>query len=326
MPKERRKNSNFIGLLHGQTIAGKQSTPPDIDNTRLNPTRFSDLHRLVRVTAWVWRFIMNCTTEKEKREKRRISVEEYDDSLLSLIRNAQHQVWSKEIKLLKKGRVVDSGSKLFKLQPWMDMDNVVRCGSRLQYSEHICWEARNPILLPRGDWMTMLLVKEAHERGLHVGVNGTMSLLSGRYWLVGGRDVIVDWLRRCTYCHRRRTKPIPPRMGPLPRIRSQPTLRAFEHVSLDYAGPFVTKQGRGRTRQKRWLCLFGCMATRAIHLEVAFSLDVDSFLNCLTRFVARRGVPKIVWSDNGTNFVAADRENFGSLWQHWTLNSWLDRW
>ena len=85
-------------------------------------------------------------------------------------------------------------------------------------------------------------------------------------------------------------------------------MRAFEHVSVDYAGPFQVKMGRGKVRAKRWICLFGCLATRAIHLEVAHSLDTDGFLNCLTRFTARRGVPKIVWSDNGTNFVGADRE------------------
>ena len=64
----------------------------------------------------------------------------------------------------------------------------------------------------------------------------------------------------------------------------------------------------GRQRQKRWLCLFTCLATRAIHLEMAWALDTESFLNCFTRFTSRRGVPSEVTSDNGTNFVGAVKE------------------
>ena len=77
---------------------------------------------------------------------------------------------------------------------------------------------------------------------------------------------------------------------------------------MDYAGPFETKQGRGKTRTKKYLCLFTYLQTRCIHLELAYGLDTDSFLRALDRFVARRGVPDDMWSDNGTNFVRADRE------------------
>ena len=53
---------------------------------------------------------------------------------------------------------------------------------------------------------------------------------------------------------------------------------------------------------------FTCLATRAVHLEMAFALDTDSFLNAFYRMVSRRGKPEEVVSDNGGNFVAADKE------------------
>ena len=85
-------------------------------------------------------------------------------------------------------------------------------------------------------------------------------------------------------------------------------LRAFAHTSVDYGGPFVTIQGSGKKREKRYLCLFTCLASRAVHLEMAYGLDTDSFLNAFFRFVNRRGVPVKMLSDRGTNFVGADKE------------------
>ena len=46
----------------------------------------------------------------------------------------------------------------------------------------------------------------------------------------------------------------------------------------------------------------------AVHLEVAFSLSTDSFVICLRRLIARRGKPTVIYSDNGTNVVGANRE------------------
>ena len=59
---------------------------------------------------------------------------------------------------------------------------------------------------------------------------------------------------------------------------------------------------------KRYLCLFTCASTRAVHLEIAYSLDTASFLNAFARMVARRGKPEVMMSDNATNFTSAERE------------------
>ena len=59
---------------------------------------------------------------------------------------------------------------------------------------------------------------------------------------------------------------------------------------------------------KRYLCLFTCASTRAVHLEIAYSLDTASFLNAFFKMVARCGKPEVMISDNGTNFTSAERE------------------
>ena len=91
-----------------------------------------------------------------------------------------------------------------------------------------------------------------------------------------------------------------------PADRVTPGEPAFTSVGIDYFGPIAVKRGRGR--EKRYGCLFTCLSSRAVHIDVAESLDTDSFLNCLQRFIARRGLPDLIRSDNGRNFVGAERE------------------
>eukprot|EP00117_Sycon_ciliatum_P026843 scpid23903/ scgid21939/ len=109
-------------------------------------------------------------------------------------------------------------------------------------------------------------------------------------------------------CRRKNAKPEQQIMAPLPRARLEEPLHAFAQVSVDYGGPFETVQGRGKKRMKRYLCLFTCLKSRAVHLEMSYALDTDSFLQSFQRMMNRRGVPSDVYSDNGTNFFGAKRE------------------
>jgi hypothetical protein len=102
-------------------------------------------------------------------------------------------------------------------------------------------------------------------------------------------------------------------MSDLPLDRVVPNLPPFTHVGLDCFGPFFVKQGRSEV--KRYGCIFTCFTCRAIHLEILPSMESDSFINGLRRFIARRGVPEKLWSDNGTNFVGAKSELSKSLSQ-----------
>ena len=97
-------------------------------------------------------------------------------------------------------------------------------------------------------------------------------------------------------------------MAPLPLNRLETSLRAFMKVAVDFGGPFINIQGRGRRREKRYLCLFTCLTSRAVHLEIAYGLDVDSIMRAFFRITDRRGLLKEIISDNGTNFVGANKE------------------
>lgn len=64
----------------------------------------------------------------------------------------------------------------------------------------------------------------------------------------------------------------------------------------------------GRRNEKRWGLLLKCLTTRAVHIEVLSSINTDSFLMALRRFIARRGKPAEILCDQGTNFRGGDRE------------------
>ena len=70
----------------------------------------------------------------------------------------------------------------------------------------------------------------------------------------------------------------------------------------------MTVQGRGKRRTERYLCLFTCLLSRAVHLEMAYGLDSDFFFNAFFRMANQRGLPEEMISDNGSNFVGAERE------------------
>jgi len=144
--------------------------------------------------------------------------------------------------------------------------------------------------------MTKLIVKNYHERANHAaGINFILYQLSERFWIIATREEIRKWSHECNECKKRwRLK-----------TRLSFTFRPFAQTAVDFAGPLYTFQGHRKPHQEKRLCLFTCLETRAVHLEMAWGLDTGVFLNTFTHFTSRRGVPKEVICERGTNFVGA---------------------
>ncbi|CAK1599043.1 unnamed protein product [Parnassius mnemosyne] len=97
-------------------------------------------------------------------------------------------------------------------------------------------------------------------------------------------------------------------MGDLPpdRVRA---IRPFAGVGTDFAGPFLVKSSnlRNARSHKAYLCVFVCLATKAVHLELVSALSTEAFLATLGRFVSRRGLTDLIRSYCGTNYEGTDR-------------------
>jgi len=285
--------------------------------------KFSSWVRLVRSTAWVLRFIRRlkerCSLKigekpsrglqkspADKLEVEPLTADEFRDAETALFRDVQRKAFPEIVKSLEIGKPMGK-SQLADLSPFLDQDGVLRVGGRLQ-SSSLPFNARHPVILPNRNHVSMLIIRRAHRVAGHSrGVNAILAEVRQQCWIVRGREMVKNVAYQCYLCRRHKDQTAQQIMAPLPSSRSKMSLRAFCNSGVDYAGPFVVKLTR-RVTAKRYLCLFTCMQTRGVHLEVAYSMDTDGFLMALSRMVARRGRPEEIVSDNGTNFVGAERQ------------------
>ncbi|XP_025265733.1 uncharacterized protein LOC112638368 [Camponotus floridanus] len=266
--------------------------------------RFSDLHRLLRVTAWCCRWRGNSPRSKAHLN---LTPDELEEALLRWLRLVQALHFSKEITALKQNKGLIKGP-ILKLTPFLDDHGIIRVGGRLKHAV-LSEDERHPIILPPESWMTQLLVKAHHRRTLHGGVQLTLGLLRLRYWIPRGRSIVKGIIHRCVTCVRWKAAASQPMMSSLPTARVAPA-RPFLRTGVDYAGPIPirTGKGRGHKSHKGFIAVFICFASKAVHLEAASDYSTDAFLAAFRRFTSRRGLCKEVYSDCGTNFVGADRE------------------
>ncbi|XP_058983183.1 uncharacterized protein LOC131804368 [Musca domestica] len=151
--------------------------------------------------------------------------------------------------------------------------------------------------------------KSAYAAALYLRVELTLATTRLECWIIRGWNLVKTRYRNCTKCVLAQKKRQTQLMAALPPERTTIS-RAFSTSGVDFAGPVEIKNfsGRGCRISKGYICLFVCFATEAIHLEPVSDLSTPAFIAALARFVARRGCPRHIYSDNGKNFVGAGRE------------------
>ena len=163
-------------------------------------------------------FITNCCLSKDNRVlSNELKIQEIADAENSIIRIPQREAFGMECIALLKGKKLPSQSKLLGLSPRLDDNKIMRSDGWLKYAEFL---VRYPIILPRKDWVTKLIVKHYQELGNHnYGVNQTLSLLSSKYWIIAARGEIIEREKQCTFCKKRKAKNATQIMAPLPLNR-----------------------------------------------------------------------------------------------------------
>ena len=233
----------------------------------------------------------------------RLSVSDLEKAEKAIVCFVQRQSYPDEIEALTKG-TLKKASHLYKLDPVL-VDGILRVGGRLSRSA-LPEEAKHPMILPKSSQIATLILRHIHHKVGHGGRNHMLSTLRRRFWIPHANSAARTVIGECTTCKRQRQQPGEQKMSDLPADRIIADLPPFTDVGIDYFGPMEVK--RGRNTVKRYGVIFTCLTSRAVHLEVAHTLDTDSCINAIRRFVCRRGQVRKIRSDNGTNFVSSNRE------------------
>ena len=268
-----------------QVLATAKEEPSEL-NQLLHRTT---LWRTLRICAWVYRFMRNsrCHGQKDK-VRGPLTTEEIE---------YQRTLWTKRVQR-QHAELQKFKEERLKLNLHPNDDGVLVCHGRIQ--------GEYPIYVPYESVLAEKLIQDAHKSTLHGGVGLTMTKVRERYWIPHLRRLVKRTIKACAGCKRFQAVAFKnPPAGPLPKDRTEGNT-PFEVIGVDYAGPLEYKATKKKTG-KAYVLLYTCSLTRAIHLELLPTLETQDFIKSFKAFVARRGRPKKVYSDNGGTFVGAER-------------------
>ncbi|UYV79156.1 hypothetical protein LAZ67_17001281, partial [Cordylochernes scorpioides] len=276
------------------------------DNFMDKLERYGDYHRIVRIVAYLLRFKRKTVSDQSRpgqhdKMSKEISVEEFEEAEKVVLRHIQ---------LISFGR---DDKRINKLNAFTYEYGLYRIKSQLYFGEDD-YDTRCPIVLPGENQvvkkirpnpnnllvLVKLLIRKEHEMMSHAGIQTTQQLVRRRFWILKGKRTIRSIISACATCHRYNSKRVQTESIPIPatRIGSTP---AFGVIGVDLAGPLTESGGK-----KIWVVLYTCAVYRAVHLELTKTVSTEGFLDTFRRFVARRGRPSIVYSDNSLNFVGCN--------------------
>ena len=287
----------------------------------LNWDSFSSWSKLVRVVAWILRFlshsrhgkpdptatdaveIINLSTNDV--EIKPIDGAEMYLAEMSVLRAAQKEAYPEEFRMLAAGGDrVHNGSSLKDLRPVYDKKaRLIRVTGRVGNSFDLLGTSP-PILVPKTHQVAVLLIEKIHRQLNHVGYKTVHAELLRSYWVVGGRAKVKQVISSCFICKCRHSRPFSERTAPLPSDRVRESL-PFEVSGVDYAGPLFVR-GKGKfsvAKRKVWFIIFTCATTRAVYLDLVSDMTAETFLLALRRFFSftNRAV-RVMYSDNALTF------------------------
>ncbi|XP_065094301.1 uncharacterized protein LOC135714851 [Ochlerotatus camptorhynchus] len=266
--------------------------------------RYSNWEKLLKEVCILKKFV---DWIKDKRNfDKNISEDDMQIAEYAIVRKAQWEGFTDEMHdITKHGEITKSG-RLRCLTPRINDHEVMVVQSRLANTDIVPLSTREPMILPTKHPITRLIMKFYHEENLHHGDQTILAAAKEKYWIIDPRRVHNTVKANCQHCKNEKVSPSEPLMSCLPDCRLDIYNPAFTHTGVDYFGPIEVQVKR--SIEKRWGVIFTCLTSRAVYLDLAEKLDTDAFIVCLRNFQVRRGPVKHLYSDNGTNFIGAEKE------------------
>ena len=297
---------------------GEEAKPVQVNTISISPTKwweleFNDYLKLLHTTAYTLRFIHNLKAAVKKQpllKQRTLAVTEVEAAEQVLFRRSQARTYGAELVRLKSTPTAPMArnSPLKLVHPFLSKEGLLQVGGRLKQAD-LSPLQRHPIILSTSDRLTELYFSHFHRKLSHCGPTLLLANTGLTIYSPGAKRLARSVCQGCIPCRRAFPRTLQQRMGQLPAPRVNPAL-AFIHCGVDYAGPFQLRRGNPRrpTMTKGYLAGFVCLTTKAIHLEVVSSASTGALIATLKRFCSRRGQPRHLYSDHGSNFVGARNE------------------
>lgn len=279
---------------------------------------FSNWERLMRFTALTMRWYC-----RKNRSVGPIKANEMSRAELKWARSVQREVFAKEIQSIQRSGSVNSPT-IQQLNPFIDSDGILRMNGRVGNADIA--HQRTAIILPATHHYTRLIIQHTHESVGHGGVQLTLRKLRDDYWIIHARNQVKKLIHKCITCFRDRKPMMKQKMADLPSFRTE-QVRPFAFVGCDYAGFFQVKNSirKNAPLTKAYIALFICLTTKALHLELVSDLSTAEFVMAFENFIARRGMPQMLHTDNGTNFIGGAKEIKLNLDQMFAQNNALTK-
>ena len=254
--------------------------------------RISSWMKVLRVIATMKRFCARAQNKEDRSSGVVLSSADIQAAQLLVIQLIQKKYLKTELtfygskgggqRIANKKRRIEG--RLWKLNPILDETGLLRVGGRMNKSD-LCDAIKHPIILPKDCILSRRIAEYYHQEVKHCGRTSSLnSIRQHGFWIVNANTMIRSIIHSCVLCRIFRGKLGEQQMAELPEQRFS-TEGPFTYTGMDMFGPFYVKEGR--KQHKRFVALFTCLSSRAIHLESTVCMETDSFIQALRRFIAR---------------------------------------
>ena len=297
---------DFLRTDSVSSLAASVTNPLKEQNINLIPfDKFSSYQKLIRVTAYVLRLLPShdsCRTVDGSIADP-VELDKTEHHLEYLVQGESFNIERRD---LLDNKSVKRSSRIAEFTPFIGPHCLIRSSGRLRQLVEIDFDTKHPIVLVARHTFVKLFLRLTHLKKHHQGIDYLRSKVQERYAIPKLRSTLRSTKSNCVLCRKFRAATLQPIIADLPKERLAYQSPHFTNPGVDYFGPFYVIVRR--TTVKRWGFLFTCLTTLVVHIEVVLSMDTSSCVMGVERFVSRWGTPAMIWSDNGTKFIGAEKE------------------
>ncbi|KAB0794911.1 hypothetical protein PPYR_11750 [Photinus pyralis] len=179
-----------------------------------------------------------------------LSTFELARALETIVSFVQHEFFSVEIKKLRQNLPLKIKSYIFsQLSVFLDDHGLLRVGGRIRHS-NLLYEKIHPLLLPKNHTFVWSLVRYYHLQHLHCGAQQLLSIIREKFWIISGKSVCKQVVRKCVKCFRYKPVLSAPKMGDLPQCRLKPFVPCFTFTEPQLDAVPVSRLDQYQHRQQ----------------------------------------------------------------------------